>query len=94
MEYKMFIDVNLFTLHQNIYIANDDGEIEKIVRSTVENMNNTVMGLLEEKNFSEIELSGNQEFVQHVGEKLLAELKLNYSNKNVRMLINGKVFNQ
>lgn len=94
MEYKMFIDVKLFTLHQNIYIANDEGEIEKIVRSTVDNMNDTVIGLMEKQDFSEIEISGNQEFIQSIGEKLLTELKLTYANKNVRMLLNGKVFNQ
>ncbi len=90
---KIIVNVNMFDMYQTVYyIAND-----KPTKVTSVMTNNIVNFVLNDEHWSkdvdEIELDGNKHFVQKIGQALITELQSKFSNRNVRILINGEVFN-
>ena len=42
----------------------------------------------------EVELDGDEKYIEAIGLNMLTDLAQKYSNRNVRIRINGKIFNQ
>lgn len=90
---KIMINVNMFDMYQTVYYIEND----KPTKVTSIMTNNIVNFVLHDeqwsKNVDEIELDGNKHFIEKIGNDLITELQTKFSNKNVRILINGEVFN-
>lgn len=87
------INVNMFDVHQSIYLI----ENEKPVKTTSVPLNELVDFVLGNeqwnKNIEEIEIDGNKNFIQKIGYDFKTSIQKQFSNRNVRILINGEVFN-
>lgn len=83
----------MFDMYQTVYYVEND-KPTKVTSIMTDNIVNFV--LHDEhwsKDVDEIELDGNKHFVQKIGKDLITELQSKFSNRNVRILINGEVFN-
>lgn len=93
MAKKLCINVHMFDMNQDIFIA-ENGAIEKLASVPANEIGNTVYSIAKSKDIEEIEVNGNQNFIQQIGYEILEELEKLYSNENVRVKLNGEVFNK
>lgn len=92
MAHKAIINVNMFDLYQMVYLVDDNNKPVKSMSVLLGDLVNYV--LYKEKDINEIEIDGNKNFIQKIGLDFLTECNKNYSNRNVRIILNGEVFNQ
>lgn len=92
MAKKLFIKIDMFNLNQDVLLTQDN-DIEKIASVPIDSVGKIVCSLAGEKNVEEIEIDGNQEYIQKVGLEVLEGLENYYTDRNVRIKLNGKVFN-
>ena len=83
----------MFSMSQSIYKVSDDGEMENIAATSIDNIPEAVSVLMESFDVDEIELDGPGKFIEKCGYDILEELKQNYTNKNVRINLNGTLLN-
>lgn len=94
MAKKLCVNIDMFTINQNIFIADDD-KVKLIASVPVDRVGEIVYSLAGAKDgIEEIEIDGNQDYIQKVGFEVLEGLEELYSNKNVRVKLNGEVFNK
>lgn len=92
MAKKIFTKINMFDLNQQVFLA--DGEDIKLISTpTMAEMKGLIFSLLDSNTIQELEFDGNEKYIQAVGMDILEDLTKKYSNRNVRILINGKIFN-
>ena len=83
----------MFDMYQTVYYVEND-KPTKVTSIMTDNIVNFVLRNEHwSKDVDEIELDGNKHFVQKIGKDLITELQSKFSNRNVRILINGEVFN-
>lgn len=90
---KIVINVNMFDMYQQIYYIENDN----VTRTTTAMTNNLADFLVANerwnKDVDEIEIDGNKTFIQKIGQDILTKFNSQFSNRNVRILINGEIFN-
>ena len=86
---KLLVNINMFSLNQNIFIE-EHGEIKPVASVPMDQINDLIITF---KDVEEIEIDGNQNFIEKIGMEVLEKYKQKYSNSNVRFKLNGKVFN-
>lgn len=93
MAKKLCVNISMFDFNQDVFMT--DGEIIKHVASVpMERLSEIIYSLTgTEDGIEEIEINGNQEYIQPVGYEILEGLNKLYSDKNVRVYLNGEVFN-
>ena len=90
---KICVKVEMFSMNQDIYIA-DNGEVKHIATVPMDRVGEMVFSLAGTHNIDEVEINGNTEYIQQIGYDILDGMEKFYSNKNVRVKLNGKVFNK
>lgn len=89
---KMFVKVDMFTINQDVFLEHG-GEIKHIASVPTDKLGEIVYSLVNSKDgIEEIEIDGNQKYIEKIGQEVLEGLNKNYSN-NVRVKLNGKVSN-
>ena len=92
MAKKLWVYIDMFDINQKISVA-DDGKIIDTFSTPIDEVTNTVSTLASnDDDIAEIEINGNAKFIHSIGDMILTELKSKYSNNNVRVKVNGKVF--
>ncbi len=95
MQDKLLCKFNLFDLDQKIYLYSSvKNKVIEIGTCATENVGDMIVSLLINKpSIGEIELSGNASYAQKTLETIRNYQSNEYNFKNVRISINGKVFN-
>ena len=93
MAKKIFVKISMFDLNQPIFLADTEADIKMVAQPEIWQIENTLFALMENNPIDEIEFNGNEKYIQSIGEEWVKNLKSKYSNRNVRISINGKVFN-
>ena len=92
---KVMIHMNMFSLNQAIYLSHEDGKIEVMENIPTDELSKTIYNLVGPDNqIEEIELDGPSSYIQKYGFDILEGLEKNYSDRNVRIYLNGEIFNQ
>ena len=94
MAKKLLININMFDRYQPIYYIEDN----KPIRTTTVLMDELVNYILYNDQWNtgieEIEIDGNKNFIQKIGQDFINEWQNKFSNNsNVRIVLNGEVFN-
>lgn len=90
---KIVVSVNMFDMYQTIYYVEND-KPTKVTSVMTDNIVNFILYNDQwNKGVDEIEIDGNKHFVKKIGNDLVTEFQRQFSNRNVRILINGEVFN-
>lgn len=82
----------MFSTSQNIYLVQDD-KAESIAATALDRIPEAVCSLMDQFDIDEIELDGPSKYIEKYGYDILSELEKNYANKNVRINLNGTLFN-
>lgn len=90
---KLFVKVDMFSFNQDIFLA-DDENIKHIASVPIDRLSETLYALADAQQIESIDIQGENEFIQKIGYEVLEGLKNNYSNENVRITLNGEVFNK
>lgn len=83
----------MFDMYQQIYYIENDN----VTRTTTAMTDNLADFILYNerwnKDVDEIEIDGNKAFIKKIGQDILTKFNNQFSNRNVRILINGEVLN-
>lgn len=94
MAKKLLVIINLFAIDQDVFEADGDN-LKHIASVPIDRIGEMIYSLANAKDgIEEIEIDGNQDYIQKVGLEVLEGLEKLYSNKNVRVKLNGEVFNK
>ena len=90
---KLYISIALFDLYQDIFLVTKDS-VNLYSKVTMEDIPELVYSALSKDDFSidEIELHGNPEYCEKTGYEIESLIKQRYSDRNVRISINGEIF--
>ncbi len=91
MAKKIFTKISMFDLNQQIFIS-DGNEIKMVANPPMEKVRETLFALME-PDVEEVEFNGNEKYIKAIGNNLLNDLIIKYSDRNVRVLLNGKILN-
>lgn len=95
MAKKLLVIINLFAIDQDVFEADGDNNLKHIASVPIDRIGEMIYSLAGAKDgIEEIEIDGNQDYIQKVGFEVLEGLEKLYSNKNVRVKLNGEVFNK
>lgn len=83
----------MFNLNQPIFLADTESDIKMVAQPEIFQVGDTLFALMEENTIDEIEFNGNEKYIHSIGEEWVKNLKSKYSNRNVRITINGEIFN-
>lgn len=84
----------MFEMNQSIFLADSNNDIQLISQVPLNEIPSVLFSLLNDNDdIEEIEFRGNRDFITPITETTLKDIKSRYSNRNVRVNINGKVFN-
>ena len=94
MAKKIFTKISLFDYNQPIFIA-DKNDIKLVDSVPIDDVKKVLFSLMSDNDdVEEIEFNGNEKYIKTIGEEMINEIITQYSNnKNVRITINGKIFN-
>ncbi len=93
MAKKLLININMFDRYSPIYYVEDDQPIRVTTVPIDELVNYVLYNDRWNTGIEEIEIDGNKNFIQKIGQDFINEWQSKFSNRNVRILINGEVFN-
>lgn len=91
MAKKLLIDLNLSGLNHMFIL--EDKNIQPVRFGILDDIKTSVYSLLDAENISDILLTGQQSYAEGVGEEILSNITTKYSDRNVRIYINDKIFN-
>ena len=78
---KILCNLNLFTLHQNIYLMDDNGIVNPITAVELEALPGAIVAICHEYDTNTVVLSGNVAYSQSLAENI-CEFSLNNYNGN------------
>ncbi len=94
MAKKLLVNINMFAFDQSVFEIDGD-TVKQIASIPINQIGEMVYSLANtEDGIEEIEIDGNQNYIQKVGIEVLEKLTKLYSDKNVRVKLNGEVFNK
>ncbi len=94
MDKTLYVKIDLFSLNQNVMFIESKENKNSIIgyKIPTKELSNSLLPLANQLNANIVELEGNKDFIEPIGNKLLDKAKTTYSNK-VRIKINGKILN-
>ena len=93
MAKKILIDLN-FVGTNHLYVVDENNNIKPIRFGVIQDIKYTLDQLLQENNnIQDIYLTGQENYAQGFQKELLNDVVKKYSNRNVRIYINDKIFN-
>ena len=81
---KIYCELHLFDLNQNIYIVNEDN-IECVAQTTMEELPEVISAICDAKHIYKVTLAGNSVFGAAVSEDILAYSKKHYNWNNIEV---------
>lgn len=93
MAKKLIIKIDMFNRNQDIVLLNENHEKTQIASVQLEDIPNIPLNYVWGSELEEISMYGNKQFLEGVCYQLISNLKKYYSKDNVRVKINGEVFN-
>ena len=84
----------MFSMSHPVFLADTQGDIKLIAQPSLEELQHVLFSTMYSTEIDEIELDGDEKYIEAIGLNMLTDLAQKYSNRNVRIRINGKVFNQ
>lgn len=93
MAKKLCVKINMFDANQELFLA-EDGEIKHVGSVPMDRISEAAYSMAGARGVDEIEVDGNPDFIQQIGMEILEGLEKFYSKENVRIKLNGKVFNK
>ena len=95
MAKNLLINFNLFDANQKIYLLDTENQTATTLISSVpvNEINNVIGGLISTENIEGIDLRGHEQYIAEFGNSVLNELVKKYSDRNVRIYLNGEIFN-
>lgn len=79
--------VRPFDMNQTFMVYEDGNKLD-VVETTLENLNNTILGLADKYSVDNVNLIGPQKFLHGISNKLKEEFSLKYDNRNLTVDIN------
>ena len=93
MAKKILIDLN-FVGTNHLYVVDENNDIRPIRFGVIQDIKFTLDQLLQENdNIQDIYLTGKENYARGFQKELLNDIIKKYSNRNVRIYINDKIFN-
>ena len=93
MAKKLCVHIHLFSFNQDVFMA-DGNDVKRIASTSIDRLNDVITTTMQDNEIDEIELNGDEQYIQSIAYRLLEGIEKFYSNENVRITINGEVFNQ
>lgn len=94
MAKKLLININMFDRYSPIYYVEDDQPIRVTTVPIDELVKYVLYNDRWNTGIEEIEIDGNKNFIQKIGQDFINEWQSKFSNnRNVRIVLNGEVFN-
>ena len=92
MAKKLLININMFRVNQDVYEI--DGDHANYLASLPLDEVSRAVYAFGNGDIEEVEVDGNTDFIQKIGYEIIDELNKYYSDRNVRVKLNGEIFNQ
>ena len=95
MAKNLLINFNLFDANQIIYLLDTENQTATTLISSVpvNEISNVIGGLIQTEGIEGIDLRGHEQYIVEFGNSVLNELVKKYSDRNVRIYLNGEIFN-
>ena len=95
MAKRLIVDFNLFDGNQNIYLVEDSGKVLSMSSKPVDLIPEELTYLMNQhEDIDGVDLRGYESYLKEFGSHLLNTLITKYSNnREMRIYINGKIFN-
>ena len=95
MDKRIVIKLNMFILNQEISLINadNDKEITNTISVPIDKIDDTIEEFVQTNNIDEIYVEGNKKFAKAIINDLQSILTYKYSEKKVRIYLNGKICN-
>lgn len=82
----LICNVNLFNYNQNIYIANEDGQLDLIADCpSPESLIKLIPYYCQENDINVVQLVGPEAYLEGIKENILTYIKQEYSNLNLEI---------
>ena len=91
---KVYVGLNMFSLVQDIIFIGDNEQPKYMANAPTDKLGELVSNLAINNNVEEIDIDGNPLFAQQVIYDIQNILTTQYDKRNVRINLNGKIFNQ
>ena len=92
---KLFIQTDMFNINQSVFLIQNDVIVSTTKVPLDQFKDLPIFNLEREKDsIDEININGNQKFIEKIGYDIISNLKNNYSNRQVRIKLNGEIFNK
>ena len=83
---KIFCNINLFDLHQQVYLIDTDANKEDCIGLTeLDKIPEMICSLCDNKKVYKVILSGNKEYNNKLSNNILEYSKMNYNNNNIEI---------
>jgi len=93
MAKKLIVKINMFSINQSIYTIDENSKIKIISDIPLNKLSEYVYDITSSEDIEEIELDGPEAYIQKYGFDILENLSQNYSDRKVKVKLNGEVFN-
>lgn len=93
MAKKLIVKINMFSINQSIYTIDENSKIKIISDIPLDKLSDYIYSITGSDEIEEIELDGPEAYIQKYGFDILENLSQNYSNRKVKVKLNGEVFN-
>ena len=93
MAKKLIVKINMFSINQSIYTIDENSKIKIISDIPLNKLSEYVYDITSSEDIEEIELDGPETYIQKYGFDILENLSQNYSDRKVKVKLNGEVFN-
>lgn len=83
---KVYCEIHMFDLHQNIYIVDSDtGNKECVAMTTLEGLPEVISAICNAEKICRVSLGGNNVYGATISENIVAYLKKHYSQNNIEV---------
>lgn len=83
---KIYCEIHMFDLHQNVYVIDPDtGNKECVAITTLEKLPKAISAICDAKKVYKVMLAGNSVYGAAVSEDILAYSKKHYSQNNIEV---------
>lgn len=83
---RVYCEIHIFDLHQNVYIVNPNtGDKECVAITTIEKLPEVISAICDARKVSKVTLAGNSVYGAAVSEDILAYSKKHYNWNNIEV---------
>lgn len=93
MAKKLFVQLNLFSKGQFIWIAEDD-KIKPLRLGNSDNLCDVIVDKITSEDIEELIFDGVSSYAKGFAETILNDISTKYANKDVKIYINDELFNK